>query len=657
LSEWRPGGRDVAVAVAALAALMLLLRVAPVVGALAAAGLFLAVAPIGPRVGDRLVATVCLTYGLLALFVVFGDHAGVRLDAWTARALASVWALSAAVALLFRGRLRCAVAGMDWATLPLVLTALGAWLLTGALALGRAQEAVVGALQGIGWDHQSHFAIFTSFYRLGGTWRPESGLTQPFFDSYPPLEGAMASWWAWLRHGEVLLPSQLPAHYLQVSAIGGALALGLLAWVASRAAGAVLPAGDATWKAGAFTALAGVAVGGYLLFGPVLTFFDHGFSNFLLAVALATACSWVAIEATERGEWVLAAALLTATTASLSLLWTPLVLMLGPAALVLAQALIHQRAWPQLAACGLLGAVAAYTAVWQSRRIAPDPGAATSLAETIGSAAGAIPASPVAQSVALLLIGITLYVLAPPERRIGWRAVAGCFLGAAVLLGMFMAITAWSGAPVRGSYYVAKAFWAMTLAMAPLAGAVFAQVVLGIAAAPVPVGTTALRGRGTRTLVLGTLMTMLLWSGHAHVDTRGEGRSGYVSQPVVTERTQRRLAAFRHETAGFVFYRAVSAIGAGSTEVPLLWDGAGLLQQRWLAALQGRHDVQAERIYNEMPTSPYTEPEVAVLRDRLVAEPSLRVAIAYYLPESAALLEPLAAEFGDRVRVAPIAPP
>jgi hypothetical protein len=56
------------------------------------------------------------------------------------------------------------------------------------------------------------------------------------------------------------------------------------------------------------------------------------------------------------------------------------------------------------------------------------------------------------------------------------------------------------------------------------------------------------------------------------------------------------------------------------------------------------------------PSAPL-QPEVEALRQNLVADPGLQVAIAYYLPESAVLLEPLVAEFGERVRMVPIDPP
>jgi hypothetical protein len=632
----------VAASLAALATVALL-PWASWLAAVVSVALFVTYVPITTGVSSRLVVALCLVTGVLGALTVAFAVLDISLALAGSRLLAVGPGLTAAAVLAVRPDRRALLPRWDAGILSLALTTAGAWLLTGATLLGRPPAAVMGGLSALGWDHQSHFSMLVDVHNMGGVWRASSGASRPSFDAYPPLAAMLASSGSWLVDGHAVPADLLVVRYAQAAAILCALSLALLAWVAASAAEALAEhTRRGMWVAEAI----GLAIGGYLCLGPLLSFFDYGFANFLLAVSLAVASSWLVLAPLQQ-QPVRAGFVLAAGVVSTSLLWTPLVVLLAPASAVFAWQLLRARAWRTTLALLLLGGAALSVALWQARRIAPDRTSANGLAETVGAVAGGLPPVPFGQACALLLTGGALFLLVPRARRRPLGAVLAVSVGALALVAGFAAISVHSGTHPQHSYYWAKSVWVLYIVSLPVLGCIARETVTWFATHR---DMRVDRPSISRVAVAGVAAAALLWMSLGYSNTAGS-KSGYVAVPPAFDSVFARWHAFRGIDAGYLVFSASRAIGAAPDRVPIIWDGGDLKQNRWLASLRVQLDARADAVYNPMPGAPYLQPAVDALRANLNSDPRLKVAIAYFRPESKQLLDPLAREFPSRVRL------
>jgi hypothetical protein len=627
-----------ALVLAAVALLSLL--VVPLLGAVLGLALFIALVPTAPALGTRIVLAVLLLLGALALGTVLLSLADVRLTQRVAAMLAAGPWLAAAIVTL-RRQWRSVLPVADAGAAVLLGTAAAAWAVTGGFFLGEPPDDVLGGLSRLGWDHQSHFSIFQTTYSLGGVWSPEVGGTEPFFASYPPLQGVLWTWWTLLAYGTDLSPDRLLGPAAQSAAVTAALSLGLLAWLANRAARQLAPA-----HATAASLAGGAATGGYVVLGPALSFFDYGFTNYLLAVALAAAASWFVLNR-DASNPVLRAALVAAAAAAVTLLWTPLLLLLVPAAVALAYAVVTAHRWPAALATVGFGAVAFLVLVWQSTRLTPDAGAAYDLASVVGSVGGGHPPVPAAQGVALSLAAVGIALLATGARRRAGLALLSPAVGALALVVLFAVLALRTGTAPQTSYYVAKAGWAVHLVTVPVLGA-------AVGAAVALLQPVMGERKPRRTIgVAAAVLVAVVWSTLGYVSappnevTTDPG--GYLAlPPLVQGAVMRHRVTGDQNLDGDLVVDADIALPTGGGPVPLLWDGGSLKQNRWLASLHGGLSAEQDVVYSSLP-EPYAEPAVAALEQLLTARPTTSVAVAYFRPASEALLAPLAARLPGRV--------
>ena len=291
---------------ATLVVVLALLAVVPWLGALLSVAALVAFVPLGSRLAStRLVVSVVLACGLLALALAIGDELELRVLSPDRVQLAfAVPVLVAAVVVMTRaatGR-EVSVARVDLGLVPLLLITGVAWAATGLPADGVELGQGVGGLMLMGWDHQSHFSIFSFVYDQGGVWRAGDPESASMFLGYPPLAGAIGAGLAMLVAPAQLDPVEQFPLYLQATAATFGLGAGLLAWTAGclgRRVAAVTRHRD---RAGAIGLASGLIVGGYVVLGPAAAFFDYGFTNFFFAISLATAVSWLAVAGGRRSS-------------------------------------------------------------------------------------------------------------------------------------------------------------------------------------------------------------------------------------------------------------------------------------------------------------------------------------------------------------------
>jgi hypothetical protein len=632
---------------------LLLLRLSPAVGALASVCLAVAFVPIATTLSGRLVAVFCFFSGLIAVSVVVLALAEAPFDLRAAKVLACVPALAAAGVLVFRPDPRALLPRLDLELVPLVVTGFVGWLCTGFTLLHRPQASVMGGLSALGWDHQSHFSIFVNMYTLGGVWRPSSGIPRPSFDAYPPLGAALSSWGVWIADGHVVPTDMLVSRYAQAAAVMTAISVAILAWLAAvLAASLVGPDGRFPGPRGV-PALAGIAVGGYLCLGPVLSFFDYGFSNFLLACAVAAATSWL-ILVPLAGKPGRRSGLLAAGVATTSLLWTPLLVLLLPAGAILALRLILTRGSRVSALFLVLPVSAVAVPLWQSQRIVPGKAAASGLTQTVGSVAGGLPPVPLPQAVGFMTLGLAILLLGGRESRRFWRAALAPTVGGLLLAFSFAAVSIHTSTHPQHSYYFAKASWSLYVVALPLLGGVLGLGMAALSRRVQAVDSPPARLRQALSVGLAALgAATFLWSTLGYSNTAGS-RTGYVAVAPAVDSVFSRWNVFRGVDAGNLVFLANRSIGPDRSRIPIIWDGGDLKQNRWLASLREQLDGRADAVYNPMPGGPYLQPAADSLRQSLIADPTLRISIAYFRPESHAMLAPLARDFASRVRLVPM---
>lgn len=631
-----------------LAAVLLVLAIEPWLGALAATAAFVVFVPLGSRTAStRLVVAVVLGCGLLSVALALGEEIGYRV--LTTDGLAIAFGVVAAVAAgavvmpAVRGR-RPATAHLDLGLVAPCLVLAAGWLATGLPAVGVDLGDRVGGLMALGWDHQSHFSIFGYLYEQGGVWRSGDPESASMFIGYPPLAGALEVGWTLLVAPDGMGPVRAHPYYVQASALLFGLGAALVAWTAGSVARSITVMGSHRDRAGSVALVSGLVVGGYIMMGPASSLFDHGFVNFFFAVGLGAAASWASL-AKLRGHLVPATVAISAA-AALAQLWTPLVVLMVPAGLVVVVRQVRGHAWSSLGATVVLSVVAGWSAVWQVLRIVPTGAEATSIAATLAGIGGGHPAVPIPHLAVLVLVGLLGMILTRPSLGTPWMSALVAPLAGAVAVGVFIVNTARADIPVAQSYYVAKAWWIVYVALLPVAGAAVAATALVLLGRTEP-SLERLGGRA-RVATAGMLAAVLAWSS-TPTPNAPNGLLDYYSLPVGGQAAIDRWHIFREVPQGDVVERAQEVSRRWPDRLAIAWDSGDLLTNRWLASLRGDLDGQANNVYTALAGAPYGEPARDALSGALAADPDLTVVVVWSTPETRALIRPLRRQFPHRV--------
>jgi hypothetical protein len=643
-----------AVAVAVLASVLGLLFV-PWLGALSALALFVAVVPLGARASTRLVASLVLCFGTLGAALAVGETWGVRVlstDRVRLMFLGLVVLAAAFVLLGVARRTGLSLARPDLGLVPLVAVPLLGWWATGHPASGVRLGQEVGGLMALGWDHQSHFSIFAALFEQGGVFRSGPPEDASMFLGYPPLAGGIGVALTTLVTSSPLDPTALLPLYVQSSGLLFGLAAGMLAWTGAAAGRRVFRDDGRPRQAGVAALFAGLATGLYVILGPTFAFFDYGFTNFLFAVAVAAAASFVAVVELDRHELV-GACVAVAATAAMGLLWTPLVLLIVPAGVVIGVRIVRRRRWFTLGTTTVVAAAGAWVVAWQVFRIAPSGGAATSLAATLAGIGGGQPAAPLPHLTALTLVAAVGLTLAGFRKGAAWWAILLPALAGGLITLAFTYNTIRAGFRPAEAYYVAKALWTAYLALVPAVGAAVGWLVLATArAAAAPEGEPRPRGvtwRNRLSVVLTGTVAVVAVAFSAPTPNAPNGALDYYSLPIGYQAVIDRENVFRTVAQGDVVANGEAAADNRPRRLAIVWDSGDLLTNRWVAALRNDNTGAADAVYTALGGAPYLEPARDALIGQLNANQQLDVVVLYSTKESRALLRPVVRQFPDRV--------
>ena len=422
--------------------------------------------------------------------------------------------------------------------------------------------------------------------------------------------------------------------YVMWSALTFAFCLGALTWLAASIA--------RRWsgsRAAAILAAAGFAV--FALLGSVQNLFQAGFTNFVLALTITATASYIAARS-WRSARTLGWFVVPLAAISVIGLWTPLVLGLVPAGLVVTVALWRTRKPLGIvylvvgAAAGLLFALTQGQAVLGASEVD-----VLEFGEIVGAVdSGMAPfnlAAGIAAPLLVVLIGLLawrthrstpiLFALAAP-------AVGATLVALFFVRGAYAAHVSWID-----SYYVLKSLNAAYVMAAPV---VIATLAVGLA---VTLRLTRERlGNGGAGLAA-AVTTLLSITAFGYVGALPVPLDeGYPVAPGIANAVAR--ADYLTRATGVPIIE-----GARNTQpgyAPLLWEAGGMLPNLWGASLSGVLSREQQGFYLNLPPVPYDAATTEYVRMQLAAIPNLDVNVLWSDPGNTPTIAPLGS-IGDRV--------
>lgn len=615
------------------AAVIAVVWIMPPVGVVAALIALAIIPPWGRGLIERAAISTIAFLGIVTL--VFPREGATPVTPESAR-LTLTTLLAAAVALRLIPKLRdVPLPRMGISDMAIIVAATIGWIwLTGAY-WNVAPEQMISGLFFSGWDNQGHLLPFANTYtQQSTTWTTIDG-TVAWNQWYPALHSTIWALGELAINGAGATRVELLWPYVTWNAISFVASFAALAYVAGDLAARIV----ATHKSWArFLAVGAVALFG-LLGSPALLY-NSGFTNFVMGVALVVTATYLSARSMRSARtlgWFL---IPTAGIAALGL-WTPLIIALVPAGLVVLTALWRgpvTQAHLNTTTRRILTIVWAITsatvigliALDQSQAILGVDGdsSAGEFTEEIGRVGvGMIPfntgialVSPILAILAGILVrrrGISMMV-----------AVATPVLATGIIAWIFAAGADANGVPRLQSYYVLKALDGMLLMIAPVLAAFIAAVIVrGLA------NTSALtKTAGSLTAGLVGLMAFGYVGIHPadSWDTftaspgvqAGNIRATYVEDPLI----------------GVAILAGVSGAQTAPNFTPMLWDGSGHLPNLWVRTLTGVLSSQEASFYGGLPPFPYESKAIDYITLTLNLKPSLDLALIYFRPPSGEVL-------------------
>lgn len=531
----------------------------------------------------------------------------------------------------------------DWLFLGAFLAA-AAWLLFAYV--GRSTEQTLAGLFFTGWDNQAHFTTFANTYETGSmTWAtPDGGIA--WNQWYPALHTTL---WAMgqlaLQAGGSLTRPELLAPFVTWSGLSAALAFAAMAWVAGDVAARLVARGTApsplrSWARG----LAVIGVVGFLLLGSSSRLFNYGFTNFIMGVAVISVASYLATATVERARSAGPALITLAALATIGM-WTPLVLGLAPAGLVIAWRMWRRSRVAAVAWVLLTGALVGGIVIWQSRQIIAASGLTSTGAFSTnlgGIVGGSVPFN-LALAMAAPLVAACLGVLIGQRRTWGLAAgVGGPAVGVSVILIVMVTSADASNTSRLQSYYVLKTLNAVLLVTVPL---MIAALAIAIVLAMAGIGAL----RQPRQAVLACIAAGAVGIGAFGFigPSNASLAQGFGTAPGIIGAIDR-VNAVNDTLGGEVLLRAASAAQPYSRDFTvMLWDGAGTLPNLWIQSLTGVVSDRRYDLLSGLPPFPYDQGAVDYIKREMDADPNLRMAMLWFRDPTRVLLEPLLKTKGD----------
>ena len=602
----------------------------PPVGVVAGLIALAVIPPWGRGLIERAVISAIVGLGVVAL--LFPREGATPITPESARITLTAL-LMAAVALRLVPSLRdVPLPRIGISDITILVAAVIGWIwLTGAY-WNAAPEQMISGLFFSGWDNQGHLLPFANTYiQQSTTWTTIDG-TIAWNQWYPALHSTLWALGELAVNGAGATRVELLWPYITWNAISFVASFAALAFVAGDLAGRVVTS-HKSWAR--FLAVGAVALFG-LLGSPALLF-NAGFTNFVIGIALVVTASYLSARSMHSARtlgWFL---IPTAGIAVLGL-WTPLIITLVPAGLVVLLALwrapelkpITRRiltvVWAITSA-----AVIGLVALDQSQAILEVDGESTAgeFTQEIGRVGtGMIPFNT---GIALIspLLAILVAIIVRKRGIPVMIAVATPTLATAILAWIFATGADANGVPRLQSYYVLKALDGMLLMVAPVLAALIAAVIV-----------LALSRTSSVTKVAGSVtagLIGLMAFGYVGVHPAQPGDSFTAASGV--QASHIRATSVQDTLIGESILAGVEGARTAPDFTPLLWDGSGHLPNLWVRTLTGVLSTQEARFYGGLPPFPYDGKALDYITLSLNLRPTLDIAIVWFRPPSGELLE------------------
>lgn len=617
------------VIVAAGLVCLVLIWLLPAVGLVVTALAAMVVPTWGRSVAERTVVSALVLLG--AMSILFSRIVSLPINATSAHLVLSAFVALAVGLRVWRPRASTLLPRPTLSDALLVVLALGLgfWLLRGYY--GQSLYATVSGLFFSGWDNQGHFTAFANTFVSGSDVWPTVDGDIAWNQWYPNLHATV---WSLAQYATGITPSTragLLQPYVVWSALTFTACMTALAWVAGDVARRWALARDRSPREASIAAtMAVILVSAWALLGSPQLLFNAGFTNFVLAVTVAVVASWLCLRSWRAAATIGPFLAPLACTVVIGL-WTPLVVCLAPAGIAVLLALWRRRRWWAVVWVASSAGVVGLIALGQiNAMLFEDPSAkAGEYNAQIGAVgAGMIPFN-IGAGMLAPLIAIGLAIIAWRSRiRLGWLAVIGPTLGAAALAVFFGFGATAAQTPWYGAYYVLKAMYAALAMTAPFLAAAIAvvsatvllslnRVTAGVSAA---VGGLVVVGSFG---YVGALPLPVL--------------PGYWAAPGIQAGIDR-MRGIEDPLTGEAIINAAVAAYPYPERATLLWDGAGILPNMWVASLTGTISAQQQRFYAGLPAFPYDEATARYVDFSLTLAPSMNLAILWFRGVSNELL-------------------
>ena len=585
-----------------------LIFLVPVVGFIAAIVLLAIVPPWGRGRIERFVISSIVILALIA--VIYPRASSMPIDSVTAR-LTLTGILLGTLALRLIPRLRyvpvSAPTLVEVMLLGLFIGTAG-WIL--GSYVGRNDYEMLSGLYFSGWDNQGHFTAFANTYIEQSSFWTTVDASEAWNQWYPSLHSTV-----WALSERVVGSADLGRvgllwPFIVWSAVTFAMCMMFLAWIAGDLA--MRLSGKKYAKQA--SVLAVFAMGMFTLLGSPALFFNAGFTNFVLGVTVIATASYISARsirsAANYGWFVIPAA-----TVAVINLWTPMVIALIPAGVVVLVALWKLK--PALAllwmsVTAVLGVVLGYQQIQAIIR----PG---STASDLSSDIGAVGTGMVPFNIAL---GIAAPVLAVIVILMLWKrrwplaiSIGAPAIMLAIVAIIFIPATDASNVSRVSSYYVLKSLSAAMLVFAPIAIALAAVITMRVmreASKAKQLGVMAIAG----CISVGAY-------GYLGV-TPTEMSAGYTFAPGI-QAANARMAGIEDPLVGEAIIRSSIAAQTSPNFTPLLFDGSGTLVNLWMSSLTGVTSVNQRIFYEGLPPFPYDAKTLDYVEFSLRIDQTLKV--------------------------------
>ncbi len=610
--------QEIAGVIAALIS-MALLFVFPPAGFIAIAVLACLISPWGRTISERAIVTVLVALTVIA--VVYPRNGSTPINSDTAR-WTLVGLLVLIVALRAFPRLRATpwvprVRLLDFFMIAFFLASV-VWLLKAYI--GTTDYETLSGMFFTGWDNQGHFITFSNTYAVGSTTWPTIDGSEAFNQWYPSLHTTAWSIGQYAFGGEGLSRVGLLFPYITWQAISFAGCIAALSWMAGDLAQRV------TGKKFA-GALGFVLAALFVTLGSPPLMFNAGFSNFVMGVTVVALASYISTKSERNSLYMGWFVVPFAAIVSINL-WTPLVLGLIPAGLVVLRSIWKSKmlfgvAW--LVASGLIAGWLAYT---QAEAIIRPGSSASELNSEIGAVGVGMPSFNISLALAMPVIAIALIFFVSEKRRFMAIGTAGPPVFFALIAAVF-ALGADSANVSRiASYYVLKALDGALIAYFPL--------VLGLIA----IITVKIMNdlRFSQQLITAFAVILIGTVAYGYVGTtQTELSPGFSAAPGI-QASKERKEGVTNSLIGEAILRSTEVASENPDWTPFLWDGSGTLPNLWVNSLTGVLSSNQQKFYANLPPFPYEESALDYVNFALNVDGSLDLNALWFRDVSGELL-------------------